>query len=364
MANFGSNELGFNRKTYTDILESMETSARELFGEDINLSNYSPLGMFLKVISWELSLAWQGIENSYLDGSSLNATGLALDNIVFNYGRKRFEGTKARGSIKIIGGKDTQVDEGFIIGTSSGLLYRTLETVSIQEVGEVTVDIESTEIGIQYNVPKKSIVEIINPIAGVREVINDEPITAGANIETDEQLRLRHLLALREPTTGDNAAQYRVWAKEVEGVGNVKVLPTTPNEGYVTIVITDSNNQPANSELIDRVFQYMDSVRPINTGIYVESATSKPININVSVRLAEGYNIQDAQIRFTNLLLEYFSSISLSDTYVSYGQVGRLLLEVKGVVDYENLTLNGSVSNIELDNVEVPSIGDLTLEVV
>lgn len=360
----GLSKFGFRRKAYSEILEDMGARAKELFGESVNLSERSPLGMFLQTIAWELSNVWEEIENSYYNGSALTAVGQALDDIVNNFGRRRFDGVKARGTIKIIGDEGTTVNAGFVVGTRDGLLFETTKDITIPAEGEVTVEIEAKEIGTEYNIPAETITEIINPMAGVREIINEEPTTGGADIETDEQLRFRHLEALREPATGDNAAQYKVWAREVKGVGNVKVLPTTPTKGYVTIVITDSNNQPADAELINEVFEYIDKLRPVNAGIYVEPAVAKPIDISASVRLADGYNIQDVQNRFIDAIEEYFSNISLVESYVSYAQVGKLLLETRGVIDYDNLTLNGNVANVELGNIEVPTLGDIVLGVV
>lgn len=360
----GLSKYGFKRKTYNEILEDMQGMAKELYGDNVNLSERSPLGMFIQAIAWEISIAWEEIENSYYNGSSLNAIGLALDDIVNNFGRKRFDGIKAKGNIRIIGDAETVVNSGFIVGTKDEILFETIKNVTIPEKEEVMVGIQAKDIGIEYNVPAKTITEIINPIAGVREVANTNPTTGGADIETDEQLRLRHLEALREPTTGDNAAQYKLWAREVKGVGNIKILPITPTRGYVTIVITDSNNQPADTELINKVFEHIDKLRPVNAGIYVETAIAKPININASIRMAEGYRIQDIQSSCVDILEDYFTNIGLVETYVSYAQIGKILLETQGVIDYENLTLNDDVANIELGNTEVPTLGNIALEVI
>ena len=51
----GLSKFGFRRKTYNEILEDMEARAKELFGESVNLSERSPLGMFLQTIAWELT---------------------------------------------------------------------------------------------------------------------------------------------------------------------------------------------------------------------------------------------------------------------------------------------------------------------
>ncbi|MBU5311467.1 baseplate J/gp47 family protein [Tissierella carlieri] len=363
MDRFGVTSNGFSRKGYLDILGSMETRARELFGEDINLSERSPLGMFLQTISWEISNVWAEMENSHYNSSTLNANGNPLDDAVSNFGRYRFQGVKSRGKIKIFGNNGTIIQKGFLLATKDKLMYEIIDTVTILE-SEVIAYIQAVEIGVKYNVPANTISEIINPIAGVRSVTNIEPTTGGADIERDDSLRIRHLEALRKPTTGDNVSQYEVWAREVNGVGNIKVLPITPMKGYVTIVITDVNNQQANNKLLEDVYNHIDKLRPVNAGIYVKSAIAKEISISARVKLAEGYTIQKVKSELDESIKSYFGIIALKETYVSYAQIGRILLETIGIIDYDNLTVGGNVANIALENIEIPTLGDILLEVI
>lgn len=43
---------GFKRKRYADFIKEMEEQARKLFGNDVNLSERGPLGMFIQTIAF------------------------------------------------------------------------------------------------------------------------------------------------------------------------------------------------------------------------------------------------------------------------------------------------------------------------
>ena len=53
MTDFGLTKHGFRPTRYSAIISEMESRARELFGNDINLSESSPLGMLVRLNSWD-----------------------------------------------------------------------------------------------------------------------------------------------------------------------------------------------------------------------------------------------------------------------------------------------------------------------
>ena len=357
---YGATSDGFVRKAYLDILENMQSIAKELFGDNIDLSEKSPLGMFIQVIAWEISESWEGIENSYFNSFSLYADGIALDRVVGNFGRKRFLGTKATTEISIVGDVGTVIPKGFVVATKDGLLFETIADVTL--TGTDLVGVQAIASGINGNVPQNSITEIVNPIAGIESITNPVEAKNGTDIESDSELRLRHLEALREPTTGDNIAQYKLWTREVQGVGAIRVLATTPSAGYVTIIITDIDNDTANTTLINKVKDYIDPIKPINAGLVVETAINKNISITSNIQLAEGYVLASVKDEIESKIKQYFKDISLKETYISYAQIGRIIIETKGVIDYTLLKLNSGIANIPLGLKEVPQL--LSLELV
>jgi uncharacterized phage protein gp47/JayE len=60
----------------------------------------------------------------------------------------------------------------------------------------------------------------------------------------------------------------------------------------------------------------------------------------------------------------FFKEIALVETYVSYAQLGKLLLETPGVGDYSGLLANGAANKVLLGEEEIPVLGAVTLEVM
>lgn len=363
MDSYGLTPEGFKRKSYLKILEHMQSRAKELYGEKVNLTERSPLGMFLQAVAWEISLSWEELENSHLNNFSLYANGLSLDDAVANFGRVRFSGTPSVSQILVDANLGTKIPKGFIVSTEDGILFGTKVGITIQGPGTL-IPVESLEIGVENNVYQNTITKIVNPIAGLIGVTNPGAATGGSNIESDDMLRLRNLEALREPATGDNISQYKLWVREVKGVGNLKVLPTTPTKGYVTIIIADVEGQPASAELVESVLNYINGVKPVNAGVYVNPATNKSLDMSMKVTLAEGYILQDIKTEIIEVIKQYFKDIALKESYISYAQVGRSILEVKGVMDYSELELNSLPGNVVLNETEVPTLGVTTIELM
>lgn len=354
---------GFRRKTYVEIVADMEAKAREVFGDNISLEESSPLGMYIRSTAWELSIAWEEMERSHYSHYGQWATGQDLDNIVANFGRKRFAGTKATVDLSFEGDIGAIVPVGFRVSTANDLTFETVEDIELTGVDDI-VQAQAIEIGSKYNVPAEAITEIVNPEVDITDVINVTEALGGTDIETDDNLRERHLQAIREPVTGDNMAQYNQWAREVNGVGNLRVLPTTPSAGYTTLIIAASSGAVPSQELLTNVENYIEEVRPVNAGVVVEGAVAKNITISATIRLATGYELQPVKEEFERLVKEYFKSIAMKDSYVSYAQIGRLLLETTGMFDYQDLLLNAQAGNVELAQNEIPILSNVQFEVV
>jgi len=284
-------------------------------------------------------------------------------------GVTRLPATPSAGKVKFTGQPGTVINAGTRVSTqssvnSSAIIFETTESGVINEQGEVTVSSVCTEAGTIGNVPTGTIVLMVEPVEGVTSVTNPEPFTGGTDIEDDDTFRERILDAWRLPATSGNKAHYRLWAREVPGVGDAKVFPLWNGPGTVKVVIVDRNKRAANSELLDAVTTHIEEMRPIGAEVTVASATEKQINITANVSLAGGYTIVQVQQLYEEAVTNFFKEIVLVETYVSYAQLGKLLLETPGVGDYANLLVNGAVNNVLLGEEEVPVLGTVTLEVM
>ncbi|MCX8045260.1 MAG: baseplate J/gp47 family protein, partial [Anoxybacillus gonensis] len=133
--------------------------------------------------------------------------------------------------------------------------------------------------------------------------------------------------------------------------------------GTVKATIVNTDMQPATTELVEKVQEYIEQVRPIGASVTVASATGKPIDVSANVVLASGYTLQSVQDAFAASLDEYFKEIAFSVTYVSYAKIGTILLNTPGVIDYNRLFVNSGTVNVALQDEEVPVLGEVSISV-
>ncbi len=192
---FGLTKDGVKIKKYPDLIESMENKAKQLYGEDVNLSERSPLGLFLKNIAWELKDLWQLGQDVYYSAYVDFAEGFSLDNTGKIITIERKPAQKANGTITIFGESKTNIPKGFKISTDMVVFETTISSV-IGDNGKIEIPIVAIEPGENGNVPANTITKIVNPIPGVDSITNLEQTQGGREIEEDYEFRERYYRSL------------------------------------------------------------------------------------------------------------------------------------------------------------------------
>ncbi len=299
-----------------------------------------------------------------------------LDLIGAAIGVIRKDATKTKDTIKIKGVSGTVIQNGKIASTVStednrSIEFQFLESKTIDDTAIVEIQVECTEAGTVGNVKANTITILTTPINGVQSIANDHDFISGTDVESNDDYKKRILEKMQKPETSANKAQYKNWAKEVPGVGDAKVFPLWNGNGTVKVVIINANKKAADSELVQKVKDYIDpepegkgeGQAPIGAVCTVVSAAEKAMNITASVVLASGYTLQQAQDNFNTVFEKYLNDLAFNDTYVSYAKVGGILLSAGGIVDYSNLTLNNGTANIPLNDEEIPVVGTVDLQI-
>lgn len=315
----------------------------------------------LTPVSIELEDLHKKLEYIFLNSFAETAQGKYLDNITKEVGVFRKKATKSKGFVTIKGNVGTTVKKGTKVASDTFIYLVTVET-QIGASGEVTVPIESELEGKLYNIPQNSIENFPVTIPGLNSVTNKLATTDGYDGESDDELRERYYFKVREPVTSGNIYHYKKWCLEVEGVGGVKVFPLWSGPGTVKVVVVNNYIQTAPSELLQRVEEYLEEVRPIGATVTVKSATSKNINISGTAKISKNVDFEEVKNEFKKRIKERFKKIGFKQEYVSYAQIGNILLNIQGVVDYDNLKLNGGVLNVQLQEEEIPTLASLNLQ--
>ena len=189
---YGITTSGFIRKPKDIIRSEKVTLARSKFGVDVDFSPYTYEGQWVDVMSENEDLIWQELENQYYQVYVQSATGVQLDRIAAYSGMPRRGSIKASVSLTFTGTDTTIIPLGFVCQTANGITFATTEQVTISGTTAI-VNAEATLAGVTGNVSENSIVEIVNPIAGLDGVNNPLPSFGGLPIEDDLDLRIRIL---------------------------------------------------------------------------------------------------------------------------------------------------------------------------
>ncbi len=282
-------------------------------------------------------------------------------------GIERREATKAIGAVTVTG--TGIINEGDLFETEAGTQFQTTETKSITGSGDV--DIEAVVAGSGGVVGAGTIILFPVTLAGFTAVTNSEATQDGFDAETDADLLQKYYEHIRTPSTSGNKAHYIAWAKEVSGVGPVKVFPLWDGNNTVKVVIINSDRQPASSELVEDVQEYIDpgieglgeGAAGIGAFVTVASAVALEINISVDIVLSSGFTQEQAEENIEDSLTQYLFDIAFVESIVSYARVGAAILNSEGIEDYSNLTINVGTSNISIDNEEVATLGTVNVNV-
>lgn len=286
-----------------------------------------------------------------------NLTGDELERFVYQKtGITKKVATKATTTVIISGSTGALIKKGDLVGTDT-IHFVSLEEKSIDESGLMYVLVECEQFGAIGNVPANSINKFPVTIQGLVNVYNPEKVTNGYDAESDTDLRNRYYDKLQKPAKAGNKYHYEQWAKSVTGVGNARVFPRWNGLLTVKVVIIDSNKQPASLELISDVNQFIENEAPFGADVTVTSATPISININVNLTIAEGYTETQAIESIEDNITNYLQEIAFVETYVSYARLGSIIIESEGVLDYQNLQVNGGTANIPIQEEEVAIIG-------
>ncbi|MFF0831032.1 baseplate J/gp47 family protein [Brevibacillus sp. NPDC003359] len=185
-------EKGFKRKRFADLFAEMEAKTKEVFGEKINTSERSPLGIILRLFAWGLNLLWQQLENVYNSAYVDKAIGRNLEYVGKYVGIKIRGAEKAKGHVIVRGDPGIPIARGSRFSTRTNIVFETTEEATIQAAGEVSVPIQALLSGPIGNVPISAIEVVVNPTIGISSVINTVTITGGRAKETDTEFRQRY----------------------------------------------------------------------------------------------------------------------------------------------------------------------------
>lgn len=202
-------------------------------------------------------------------------------------------------------------------------------------------------------------------------------IDLGDDIESDEDLRIRYMETVTAPQFGGNVSDYQTKVKAITGVGGCKVIPIWNGGGTVKLIITNSQYGVPDETLISDVQQEVDpeqnqqglGIAPIGHIVTVVGVEAQEITVTGNFTLEAGMEPTDIQNSVNQVVDNYLYSLSRDwdkedNITVRISQIETRLLGVSGVLDIANVTINGTASNLSLENNQIPTRkGDVVINV-
>ena len=207
----------------------------------------------------------------------------------------------------------------------------------------------------------------------------------GEEEEDTEVFRERLRNHIMNPPINGNVAQYEEWLDDYDGVGKYRVLPCWNGANTIKLMVLDTENKSATSELIDQVQKYFDpptseindslsdssypqgrgmgnGQAPIGSIVTVDTVTEVPVKVECQVVLKEGYT---TPVGVEEAVDAYLQSIVLENFNIKYMPISAEIYKAESVEDVTSLkvTVNGTVmdttitpfiSSVSIENNEIP----------
>ncbi|MGL5253805.1 MAG: baseplate J/gp47 family protein [Brevinema sp.] len=331
------------------------------------ISNYnkgSVFRLFIEVVASFLATIYKTLDNLKPQRFSQTATGEYLDLKAQELGLSRRNATKTRGYVIVSREQfsdNLKLPAGKIFSSKPDSLgnshrFSTLqETIMPKGESSISVLVEAETAGSDFNLLPNQISEISTHISGIDSVSNPSNwiVSAGTDTETDENLRLR-CLAVWKGLSGSNKDAYINWAKSVESIENVKVLPLARGAGSVDIICTTFGNGIPSDELLAQVSNAIELKRPIGADVVVRPPTEQILNVGVEAIFLPNYNIEKRLIE--DKVLDYFRSLSIGDDFEP-SALSAMIMQIDGI---KSLRLSHN-DTIRISELQIARLGTLTI---
>jgi uncharacterized phage protein gp47/JayE len=212
-------ETGIHTPEYQEILEDLKSQWRSIFGDDLYLEADSQEGEMLQIFALAKYDADQAAVSAYQAFSPQSAVGAGLSRMAKINGIRRRAATRSYADVRVVGVAGTVIIGG-IVEDTAGQKWNLPPSVAIPYEGETTVTATAQESGAIRAQPGE-ISRIATPARGWQSVENLSAAIAGADAESDAELRMRQAYSTALPSLTVNEGIIGAIAN-IDGVSRIR----------------------------------------------------------------------------------------------------------------------------------------------
>lgn len=216
----------------------------------------------------------------------------------------------------------------------------------------------------------------VEAITGLKTAELVEVSILGDDEEDTEAFRARYFASLKADAYGGNVVDYKNKIRALSGVGGVKVYPAWNGGGTVRCVIVDSEYNVPTQTLVDVVQETMDplvvngedsqgqglGVAPIGHFCTIMGANAEKIDIATYLTFRSGNDYPTTKAEIEAALDAYYKELNAGwqnrdNVIVRIAEINARLLDIPGIIDIRDTTLNGLEENVTVDADSIPVRG-------
>lgn len=248
-----------------------------------------------------------------------------------------------------------------------------LNYVVTEKISNGVYKLQCETAGYDGNVESGALIPI-EYIEGLETATLTDVLVPGEDEEDTEHLRQRYYDSLNSQAFGGNITDYKEKTNSLDGVGGVKVYPVWNGGGTVKLVIINSDFEKPSEVLVSSVQTIIDptqnqgngvGIAPIGHIVTVLGCNETVVNVATRITFQEGWNWEALKPYAEQAIDDYFKElasdwVSLDNIIVRISQIEIRLLNLTGVLDIADTTLNGIAHNLTIDADNIPIRGEVS----
>lgn len=250
----------------------------------------------------------------------------------------------------------------------------TLNYVVTEKISDGIFKMQCETLGSSGNTETGSLIPI-DYIDGLQTALLTDILIPGEDEEDTEHLRQRYFNTYNSLAFGGNVTDYKEKVKLlVNGVGGVKVHRAWNGGGTVKLVIIDSTYSKPSDTLVISTQTKVDPIEhqgeglgiaPIDHIVTVVACGETSVDVTTKITFETDWDWEAVKPSVEKVIDDYFKELSeewesSNNLIVRISQIETRLLDVTGILDVADTTLNGVAQNLTIDGDSIPTRGSVT----
>jgi uncharacterized phage protein gp47/JayE len=375
--------MNLNLKAFSQLVEDMGAALQSSASSLIDVSVGSVVRAIFEanasVVLWLQWLVLQVLASTRASTSN----GADLDSWMLDFGQTRLPAVPSTGIVtfsRFVNNLPATIPIGTVVKTTDGSLsfsvtedqtlsiWQSVASAYVLPIGVSSADLPVVCVsgGSVGNVLAGTITVIAASLPGIDQVNNANPVSNGANPESDSAFRKRFQSFLASRSRATLAAVQNAIANVQQGLDVAIAENTSPDGtaqiGSLLVIVDDGTGYPP-SALLSTVATAIDAVRPVGTTLAVMPPQVLVVNVALTAALSSATTPSLSIPNIQNYVAVYLDSLPIGRSASVTRVAQNAYLAGAGIENVSGIQLNGGSLDIAAPVGTVIKAGQITVTI-